>query len=294
MGALYALITALLLAGHNLAVRRGVAAMDTGTGWVITMVVGAVASTASLLLPLPGRGAVMISWTAVLWFVGAGLCNTLVGRSVYFRSVLLLGPSRASAWKNATPLYTLILGFFLLGEHPGPLAVAGIAAVMAGLVLLSREQSRNVNQVRSGGLVRTALVLGVFSGLAFSVAMVFRKAGLNLWPDAAVGNAIGMVVAMVLYLPFAVAKGEFVKVTRAPRQAVAAMVVAGLFSTTATITTFLSLRSAMAATTQVITASEPLFTMALSMLLLKRQERLNAGLAASAALVCLGVVLMTR
>jgi drug/metabolite transporter (DMT)-like permease len=132
--------------------------MDTGTGWVITMVVGAVASLASLLLPLPGRGAAMISWVAVAWFVMAGVFNTLVGRFVYFRAVMLLGPSRASSWKNATPLYTLVLGFFILGERPTWWAAAGIAAVLAGLMLLTREQSRNATEAKTGGTVRMALL----------------------------------------------------------------------------------------------------------------------------------------
>lgn len=292
MGPLFALLAALLQAAYNLAVRKGVKTMDTGTGWVITMVVGAVASLASLLLPLPGRGAAIISWKAVAWFVMAGVFNTLVGRWVYFRAVKLLGPSRASSWKNATPFYTLILGFFILGERPTWWAVAGIAAVMAGLVLLSREQSQNVTEGQACGTVRMALLLGVFSGLAFSAAMICRKAGVALWPDAAVGNAIGMVAAMLIYLPFAMAQGELRNVTRAPREGVWAMVLAGLFATMATVSTFLALRVAMAATTQVLTASEPLFTMLLSSLFMQRQERLNLGLLASAVVICVGVVMI--
>jgi drug/metabolite transporter (DMT)-like permease len=123
--------------------------------------------------------------------------------------------------------------------------------------------------------------------------MICRKAGVSLWPDAAVGNAIGMVSAMLIYLPFAVARGEVRKVTRAPRAEVWAMVLAGLFATMATVSTFLALRVSMAAPTQVLTASEPLFTMLLSSLFMKRQERLNLGLAASAAVICIGVVMIT-
>ncbi|HYG58547.1 MAG TPA: EamA family transporter [Symbiobacteriaceae bacterium] len=136
-------------------------------------------------------------------------------------------------------------------------------------------------------------MLGVISGMAFSAAMLSRKAGLNGWPDAAMGNTIGGAAALVAYLPFALAKGEVAGITRAPWKGVSAFLLAGAFSALAQLATFLSLRVTMAATTQVITALEPLFTMMLSMLILQRSEVLSRSLIGSTTLVCAGVILMT-
>lgn len=275
MGALFALVTGLCWAAYNLAVRRGLEAMDSGTGYVITLVFGSVANLAFLLLPVAGRGAALTATAALFWFAFSGIVNTIVGRWALFRNIQLVGPSRASAWKNATPVYTLVFGFLLLGERPDWLAVAGTAAVVAGLALLSREQMKgSAGQGRSAAL-REVLMLGVVSGASFSAAMLARKAGLNLWPDAAAGNVVAGAVALFGYLPFAVAKGEVKKVFRAPWAGVSMFLLAGAFSALAQLTTLLSLRVTTAATTQVITALEPLFTMVLSAFVLKRSEVLR-------------------
>lgn len=293
MGELFALVTAMSWGAYNLCVRRGMEAMDGGAGYVITLILGTVANAALLLLPLPGRGAVMAGSSALFWFILAGFSTTLLGRWVYFKNVALLGPSRASAWKNASPIYTLFLGFFLLGERPGLLAALGTAAVVIGLLFMSREKSQSMNEIRSSGKLRQAILLGVATGLAFSAGMLLRKAGLNLWPDAAAGSAIGGAAAMCAYMPFAAARGEVAALRKASWAGVIAFVGAGLFSTLAQLFTFLSLRVSAAVTTQVIAAMEPLFTMLFSVMLLKRKESLTAHLLGSAALICLGVVLVS-
>ncbi|HYG59517.1 MAG TPA: EamA family transporter, partial [Symbiobacteriaceae bacterium] len=135
--------------------------------------------------------------------------------------------------------------------------------------------------------------LGVASGLAFSSGMLLRKAGLNLWPDAAAGNAIGGLAAMMAYMPFAFAKGEVAGVTKASWPGVRAFLLAGCFSALAQLFTFLALRVSMAATTQMITALEPMFTIVLSAVVFRKAESLTGGLVRAAAVVCTGVILLT-
>lgn len=294
MGAVFALITGMSWAAYNLVVRRGLETMDSGSGYIITLAVNVVANLLFLLLPLPGHGSLMTSWAAVLFFVCSGLANTLIGRLLLFKSIKVLGPSRASSWKNAAPLYTLVLGFFLLGERPKPIALVGMLGIMGGLALLSREQSRSAKQSASTTRWQTGILLGIASGMAFSAGILFRKAGLNFWPDAAVGSAIGSLAALMGFLPVAAAKGDLAKIRNASRQGLTAFLIAGCISSVAQLTTFLSLRVSMAAVTQVIAALEPLFTIALSAAFVKRQEKISAGLLGSAALVCLGVVLISR
>ncbi|HYF93860.1 MAG TPA: DMT family transporter [Symbiobacteriaceae bacterium] len=293
MGAIFALITGLCWASYNLSVRRGMAAMDSGVGYVVVLVFGSIANLLWLLFPLPGRGAPMTHWLAVLLFIVAGFSTTLLGRWVYFKSVKMLGPSRASAWKNASPLYTLLFGYLLLGEKPGVITLVGTAIILAGLLFLSREQSQSVTEVKASGQLTTAIFLGVASGAAFSAGMLLRKAGLNLWPDPAAGNVIGGLAAFAAYMPFAFAKGEVAQVAKAPWKGVSAFLWAGCFSALAQLFTFLSLREIPAASTQVITAMEPIFTIFLSALLLRKQEGLNIRLVSSAALVCTGVALIS-
>ncbi|HWI53467.1 MAG TPA: DMT family transporter, partial [Symbiobacteriaceae bacterium] len=207
MGTLFALLVGFCWAAYNLNVRRGMEAMDSGAGYVITLTLGFVANLLWLLLPLPGRGAPMTSWMGLVCFILAGFSTTLLGRWVYFKAVKLLGPSRASAWKNASPLWTLVFGIVLLGEIPGALAIAGTLAIMGGLWFLSREQAASVSAV-AGDQVRKAVLLGLASGAAIAAGMLLRKVGQHYWPDPAAGRVIGGASAMLAYMPFAFVKGE--------------------------------------------------------------------------------------
>jgi drug/metabolite transporter (DMT)-like permease len=295
MGSLFALMTGLCWATYNLFLRRGMEHIKNNIGYMITLFVGMVANILFfLVLPLPGRGSVMKSPLALLWFTLAGLVSTLLGRWVYFKSIRNMGPSRASAWKNASPIYTLLLGALLLSDHPTLKGIAGTAAVVGGLAVLAREQSKNnkTNGSVSGNWT-AAILLAAVSGLPFSVGFLLRKAGLTVWPNAAAGSAIGATAAVLGMLPMSIRNGELAGMTKAPWKGVSAFLVAGCFSGLAQLFTFLSLRVTAAATAQVIAAMEPIFTIFLSALLLRKQEKLTPALVAAATVVCAGVALMS-
>jgi len=291
MGLLFALFTAMCWAAYNIAVRQGMQSISGGAGYVVTLLFGTVANAVLLFMPLPGRQPGLPGASALLWFALAGASTTLLGRWVYFRSLAALGPSRASTWKNASPIYTLVLAALLLGERPGVGSLVGTAAAMSGLLVLAGEHAGGKGEAAPS---RTNVLLGVASGMAFASGMLLRKAGLNHWSDPAMGSAIGAVTALLCYLPFGLASGDFKAALKGPRSGIMAFVVAGTFSTAAQVFTFLSLRVTATATTHVIASLEPIFTMALSVWLLGRHERMTVRLAGSAVLVSLGVVLMAR
>ncbi|MFZ5825486.1 MAG: EamA family transporter [Bacillota bacterium] len=303
MGILYALLTAALWALYNLVVRRGRESMDPGAGYLLTILINVVTNLSFLLLPLPGAGAEGFGWVPLLLFGVAGLSVTLLGRWLYFETVFTLGPSRASSWKNMAPVYTLILAAIFLGEPVTLTAVAGIAAMLAGAWALAREQERSA--ALGGGMKsaptmaasaakgqRFGILLGIGSGLAFSTGILARRAGLLIWPDAAWGAAIGAMIALVGWTPFAIARGEFTALLRSRMRGAGPWVLAGLLSSLAQLFTFLALRVLPSTITQVLTSLEPVFTMGFSLLLFGAQENLNRRLLAAVGVVCLGVALV--
>jgi drug/metabolite transporter (DMT)-like permease len=53
-----------------------------------------------------------------------------------------LGPSKASAFTNSVPVFTVIFAFLLLGEPIGWVKVTGMATVIVGLVLAQQSKKR--------------------------------------------------------------------------------------------------------------------------------------------------------
>ena len=80
---------------------------------------------------LAAAGAAMLSMQLLAQGVGAGLVAMLA----FSRAVALLGPGRAGFFGALVPGAASVLAIPVLGEVPTPLQVAGIAAVVVGLLL---------------------------------------------------------------------------------------------------------------------------------------------------------------
>lgn len=305
MGVFFALLASVCWGIYNLLVRRGREKMDPGAGYLLTLIINVLANASFTLLPLPGGPPQGGSDRAIAFFALAGLTTTLLGRTLYFESIFRVGPSRASAWKNASPLYTLIMASVLLGERPSGRVTAGILVTLAGMFALAREQMSSERagalaaaggggrfQVGASSRAGTGLWLGIASGLAFASGIMLRKAGLNLWPDPALGNAVGAAAAFLGWLPFSAWRGETRSLRRTPARAMASFLLAGGASSAAQLLMFLSLRTTPSAVTHAVSSLEPVFTLMLSPLLLGARESLTRAAAAAVAVISAGVLLV--
>jgi drug/metabolite transporter (DMT)-like permease len=64
-----------------------------------------------------------------------GLCSTVIAYVLWNRGVELIGPSRAGPFMYLMPVYTPLLGWWLLGESVETFHAIGIALVFAGIAL---------------------------------------------------------------------------------------------------------------------------------------------------------------
>jgi drug/metabolite transporter (DMT)-like permease len=78
-------------------------------------------------------------WTIDIWtgllFIGA--ISEGVGFVIYVNAIHVIGPTPCSVYSNMLPVATTIFGWILLGEHIGPVQIAGGIIVMAsGFVVI--------------------------------------------------------------------------------------------------------------------------------------------------------------
>lgn len=306
MGVAFAVMASVCWGIYNIFVRRGRDEMDAGAGYLLTLLINVAATAAFTRLPLPGAEAPLTDRLALLFFVLAGFSTTLLGRTLYFESIFRIGPSRASAWKNASPMYTLLGGALFLGEVLPARTVAGVVITLAGMVLLGREQVASERagtlgaaggggRFRLGGVggePRVGLLLGIASGLAFATGMLLRKAGLGGWADPAAGSAVGAASALLGWLPFSVWRGEVRTLVRTPFSRMKNFLLAGAASSLAQLLMFLSLRLTASAVTHTASSLEPIFTMLLGYLVFGGRENLSRGAVFAVGLMCCGVILV--
>src|SRR5262245_52623749 len=100
------------------------------------------------------------SWPAVVALALSGMTGFIFGDSFAFRSIVLLGPGRASLLASTAPLFTTALAWPILHQRPGPLALLGMLLTLSGTAFVFTAPSR-----RHAGQAEGRIARGVVSGL---------------------------------------------------------------------------------------------------------------------------------
>jgi drug/metabolite transporter (DMT)-like permease len=116
-----------------------------------------------------------------------------------------VGPSTASAVKNATPVPAILLAIPLLGELPGPGEVAGTALIVSGVVFLSGQAGGHGRS----RYWRPAMVFPIVMTLFFAVNSIVRKAGLPLVAHPMIGGSVaGVTLALFGIVAFVLTRSK--------------------------------------------------------------------------------------
>jgi drug/metabolite transporter (DMT)-like permease len=105
------------------------------------LTIAAVLTSPLGLWSVPGSG---FAWSAVAATAAVGVLGTGVAFVLMGRLVGRVGPTRASIVGYLIPVVALALGVLFRGDEVGPLALAGVALVIAGAYLASRREVAEV------------------------------------------------------------------------------------------------------------------------------------------------------
>ena len=84
-----------------------------------------------VLISQPGAWQGTGTWPRVVWTIFGLLC-TAAAFVVFGRLIAEIGPGRALVITYVNPVVALALGMAVLGERPGPGAIAGLLLILAG------------------------------------------------------------------------------------------------------------------------------------------------------------------
>ncbi|MFZ5642437.1 MAG: DMT family transporter [Bacillota bacterium] len=297
IGELLAVSNAILYSLSNIYSRRALDRMDKDSGMIITLVVNNVIYGLCLLAVFMAGKWVPLQWGAVFWFVLAGALTSFMGRYLLLESVKVNGPSRAGTYKVASPVFTLFIGMFIIGEQVNRGSLAGALISLAGLYIISspdlfRKSADEIKGNKAKRLINMGVVIGLASGLSFAVGIAARKVGLQIWPSAVGGAFLGSATAMAITLfSFQVKKKRIPWSDLLGRNSLN-YVYSGVCTSVAILCFFVALQFVTVTIANVVASLEPLFTIALSYWILKKRERITKGLVGGAILVSVGAGLI--
>lgn len=321
-GVLLAAGAMLLFAAGTLITSVAARRLDTDAGALVAVTMNVLFGCAILLAEQWVHPA---AWTfdplGVLGFVLAGLFSTYLGRWLFFRAVVTLGPTRASTFQTGSPLVTAVLGWLLLSEQLSMAAMIGIATTVAGLVVMGAPAKAAGAAGRSVGAgkpdradrsdradrpietigpspaarmtLRGALVLGVGSSAAYAVSNLLRAAAVRSWNEPVAGAVLGAVAGLVVYLLIHRRRLAALAARMASnRGAVALFCTVGAMQVTAQICTIASMRYIPASVAALITMCTPLVVLPVSVVAFRNAEAVQRRTVVGIAFALLGVAVV--
>jgi len=127
---------ALCYAANSIIARRVIAAEFLVASTGVLIVAAALMVPVALVVDRPWEAAPSAGSLAAIAWLGAG--PTALATLLYFRLIAAAGPTFMAVVNYLSPVVALMAGAGLLGEAPGPAAVAGLALILLGIAVTRR------------------------------------------------------------------------------------------------------------------------------------------------------------
>jgi drug/metabolite transporter (DMT)-like permease len=225
------------------------------------------------------------SWLDTWPFFVTGLFAPGISQILFTRAVGVIGPSRTAVLVGVSPVLSAAIAVTVLGEPVHVALVLGTLLVVAGGTLLVRERGRHV------ALLSLGLALGLSAALLFAI-----RDNLVRW--AARGNDVPGFVAATASLASATVVILLVVLLRPNggeriRQAFRPFVLSGLVYGVSYACLYSAFDRGRVTIVAPLVATESLWAVLVSIVLLRRSERIGVRLLVAAALVVGGGALIS-
>jgi drug/metabolite transporter (DMT)-like permease len=243
------------------------------------------AGVCCVVLALAKRDFAGVDWSATWPFFVTGLFAPGISQIFFTRAVGLIGPSRTAVFAGVSPVLSAAIAVVVLDEPVHVALVVGTLLIVAGGTLLVRERGRT-GAFLSGGI---ALALGAALLFAIRDNLVRWAARGSDVPgfvaaSASLASASLVIALVVLSRPNGVARVQ---------QAFRPFVLSGVVYGVSYACLYSAFDRGRVTIVAPLVATESLWAVLISMIVLRRSERIGVRLLAAAALVVGGGALIS-
>ena len=241
------------------------------------------------LLPLVGTPGMFegLPWRSVAFLIAAMILGLILGDSLFFKSLGLIGVARAAPITNTAPLFTFLLSLAFLEESLTWGIFLGSLLIVSGVTLIAVSRERLGGAAR-GKVLWEGIGLATVASVCWAVGtLVLKVAVADLNPYTA---HVLRLAAAVLILG-ALRGKELVRLRRYGARSLGTMALAGVVGIGGSGLLYLSaVKYAGAARTASLAGTMPLFAALLSWLVLK--ERITLRVIAGSTVTVVGIWLV--
>jgi DME family drug/metabolite transporter len=242
------------------------------------------------LLFFTGRITPFLELSLHAWgfLAGSTVMSLVIGDMLYFKSMKMIGLSRAMPLSATYPFFTMLLAWSFLNERLDWTIAGGAVLIAGGAYLIAFSQG--ATRSNPGQLTEKANLIGValaiLAAIFWSVSTVLLRIGLED-VDVIIANVVRLSVLIVVLLPIALAQVNITQIKAYGPRTLSIIFLSSVIGTTLGTFSFLSaIQLAGAARTSILAATTPLFGMVFSFFL---KEKPSARTLWGTALTVLGI-----
>jgi drug/metabolite transporter (DMT)-like permease len=285
----FAFLAALGFASGNILIRIGTQQVAVPTATFFTVLTGAIL-VLGLAFAFNWPDIIALSPVVYGWFALMGALAYLIARVFNNTAIAMIGASRAVPMASLQPVFAFGLGVAFLGEQPNLLVILGTPMTVCGLVLVflsaSATRSKELLTIKTLGYL---LAIGAAASFA-SRDVISRYVVSGIAPPLV---AAGFALAIGGFMLLAVVHRDVVNsLNQLPGKYIIICGLAGICQGLAVASLFQALSQAPVTVVSPINASNPLITLVLAHLFLRRLESINLVLVVGTLLSVGGVALV--
>ncbi len=290
----FAIIGALAFAFDAIVTRRAVIKVSNAAAGVM---ISAPLSVPFFLIILTAIGQIgsifSFSWQSYAWLSTAGILHFVVGRSLNYTCVQLVGANRTNILRRVSPLVAVVLGVSMLGEPLSWQLIIGVLLITGGVVATGLNlQTLRGNQSLTSGIPRKAILFGIGTGLAWGISPILIKLGLGESGSPVAGALIAYLAATVVLSISLLNRNRRTALFSMPGRAVAFFCLSGLLSSTAQLMKFIALSMAPASVIAPLFSMSPVFAIVLAFLLNRKLEVFSSTVIMATIAAIVGAILL--
>ena len=286
----FAFLAACGFATGNVLVRVGTQRVPAPTATLLTVFSGIIL-IAGLALVLKLDEIKSLSIEAMGWILVLGIMGYPMARLFMITAISMVGAAKAVPMAGLQPVVAFALGVILLGERPDLLVIVGTPIIVVGLFFVVMPRRGTVSGDGVVDVKRLGYLLAIGGAATFAGRDVISRHVVSdlIDPLVSAGLALaigGTILAVILHRQVANT------VMTIPRKYLLICILAGVFQGLAVASLFQALSRAPVTTVSPIYASQPLITLILAHIFLKRLEAIDFLLALGTMVSVVGVILV--
>lgn len=290
MGEFLSVLSGLSFAGSNVFTRRGVyfakesfspLPISMSIGIFLFLIIVLVSGNASRLALLSGWGIFALS--------AAGIIHFVIGRSLNYTSLRLIGANRTAPLMATNVLFAAAFALIFLEETLAPVHALGISAVFLGLVLIGTSSGAVSGEKTDRKALLSGMAAGLGAGLCYGISPLFVRIGVREAGSPFAGGLVSYLAAGIVVALFLTRAQQRRCLARLPRPAVAPMLIGGVSVTAAQIFRYVALGFTPVNVVTPLTSTNNIFVPFLSYLVNRKMEAFSIRVLGGTLAVIIGV-----